>query len=306
MRWRSSEGVRFLTIDATSNDQDLIDRVVAVRPWDSFFFRFYKRVRDWAGTLFVLATAVPMQIDTVTLLLLLSVAMPGDFYVQKTALDRRISDLEFSERMIGGRGFPNAMGSGYRNFILRIASLGFLGVSLATPFATWLVVQTDLDEETSGVLSEAVLFTLILSSLGLLLTVSRSIEAIPVVKTPDQALDPGTWTAVASFGVGGPFASDALSKKHGSYLRWHGGLLLFGSFALTLGEKVNFSEIAVDGLPQIYAACIAYQVVFFLMGFCIFSIVVLPWKMRGFALITVLQGRLDRFSNSIQRKLEVK
>jgi len=295
-----------VTFDVSSKDQDLVDRIVEVRPWDSSYFRLYRLVRDWAGTLFVIAITVPMQVEIWGTLLLLIAAVVGDLYIQRSAFDRRIGDLEFSERMIFGSGFPDAMGRDFRNFILRIASFGLLGVCVVIPLALFLATQSDASEAMLHALGEVSLILFVLSSLGLLHALSRSVEAIPVVRTPDQALDPENWTIGAEFGVGGPFAADALTRKPGAYLRWYGAVLLCCSAFLTLGDKVNFSEIAAGGVGKIYAALLAYQLVFVIVGFCIFSITVLPWKMRGFALITLIQGRLDRFSNSVQRKLEVR
>ncbi len=285
-------------------DRDLVKMAVAVRPWDSPYFRFYRMVRDWAGTLFVLSVAVPMEVDAWGILLLLIAAVVGDLYVQRMAFDRSIGDLEFSERMVFGRGFPDAMDQGYRNSILRRASSALVGVCVVVPFALFLAAQSDVSDVVLYTLGEGSLILFILSSLGLLLALSRSAEVFPPVGTPEQALDPGNWTTVAQFGVGGPFASDALTRKHGAYLRWYGAVLLCCSAFLTLGEKVDFAEIALDGVGQIYGALFAYQFVFVIAGFCIFSMFVLPWKMRGFALISLIQGRYDRFSKDTQRRLD--
>ncbi len=286
-----------------TENKDLVEMALRVRPWDSFYFRLYCVVRNWSGTIFVLATAVPLQIEILSALLLLFVAVAGDLFIQKTAFDRRIGDLEFAERMIFRRGFSDAMGRGDRNYILRNAFLVLCGVYVVVPFALFCVTQFEISGATLHMLSEASLFLFLLSSLCSVLAWSRSIEAIPVVKTATEALDPESWTTGAEFGVGGPFAADALTWKHGAYLRWRGTLLLCCAGFLTLGDKVNFSKIAAAGAGQIYASFLAYVLIFLVIAFCIFSVSVLPWKMRGFALITLVQGRIDRFPKSVQRKL---
>ncbi len=301
-------GAEFINMQQLStNDiegKNLVKLAISVRPWDSPYFRFFGLVRDWAGTLFVLSTAVPMEVEAWGTLLLLIGAVAGDLYVRRIAFDRSIDDLEFSERMIFGGGFPETMGRDDRNRILRTALSALIGVCLAVPISLFLAVQSDVSDTVVYILGEASLILFILSSLGLLLALSRSVEVIPPVGTSEQALDPGNWTTATEFGVGGPFASDALTRKHGAYLRWYGAVLLCCSAFLTLGEKVDFSEIATDGVGKIYGALLAYQFVFVIAGFSVFSMLVLPWKMRGYALISLMQGRVDRFSKGTQRKLD--
>ncbi len=267
-------------------DRRMIDEIVAERPWANFWFYFYSFIRDWVATLFSVSVALAVGLTWPFVMSLGTFALVGDIWVQRVALDRNTSDEDLAVSIFRRQDLKGALDAKIQAKLIGAALFFLLIISGILPLGLKYACRSgDLLADTNTV-GEVFLVTLIFTNIVVLLAASGCVEVIPPAKDDSYDSRAEAWTVYVSSGRYQPAAHDGLTETPGTYFRWNASAIAICIALLSITNTETISVAHADlALGELYVEIVAFHFLSLLVAFHLFHTILVPWRMRGYAIL---------------------
>lgn len=272
--------------DLSVEEQVLIEQIVAEKPWVNAWFYLYSFVRAWVATIFSVSISLAVGLSWQVIVGLALFSLLGDFLIQRVVLDRKISDRDLAASIFKRKSFDRALDAKDQAKLLGKAFLFLLVVSGALPLVLPQLAASGIFSVYPNFVDEFFLTTLIFTEIVVLLGASRCVEVIPPTKDESYESLAAAWTVSVSSGRYQPGPHDGLTTKSGTYFGWNGSLLaLCIAFLFTTNADTTGVVPADFAIGEIYGTVAAFHFFSLLACFALFHTSLVPWRMRGYAMI---------------------